>query len=50
MTMARRVAALLCIAALFALVLLLVWEVYRHHETGREIEEPAMVAMDARAA
>jgi len=48
--MARRVGALLGIVILLALVLVLVWDVYRHHEMSREIEEPAVVSLDVRAA
>ena len=50
MLMARRLGALLGIAIVLGLVVLLVWEVYQHHQAGRELEEPAVVAMDARAA
>lgn len=48
MTMARRLGAILGIAIMLSLVALLIWEVYQHHQAGRELEEPAIVALDAR--
>ena len=50
MIMARRVGALLAIALMLGLVLLLIYDVYRHHEAGRDLEEPAVVTLGARAA
>jgi hypothetical protein len=50
MLMARRLGALLAIAIVLSLVAVLIWAVYEHHQAGREMEEPAIVAMDARAA
>ena len=48
--MARRVGALLGIAVLLGLMLVLMWEVYRHHQAGNEIEETTVVSVDAHAA
>lgn len=48
--MARRVGALLGIVILLALILVLMWDVYRHHNPDSEIDEPAVVSLDARAA
>jgi len=47
---ARRVTALFGIAVLLGLVLLLVWEVYAHHRTRGEVDEPVVVALDVRVA
>jgi len=47
---ARRIGALLGIVVLLALVLMLIYDVYRHHEAGREMEEPAIVSLDVHAA
>ena len=49
-TMGRRLAALFTMALLFGLVLVLLWNVYVHHESGADVEEPAMVALDVRIA
>ena len=49
-TMGRRLAALFTMALLLGLVLVLLWNVYVHHQSGADVEEPAMVALDARAA
>ena len=49
-TMGRRLAALFTMALLFGLVLVLLWNVYVHHQSGADVEEPTMVALDARAA
>ncbi len=47
--MGRRVGALFGIAILIALVLVLVWNVYRHHELMREPDDSAVVRLDGRA-
>jgi len=46
--MGRRLAALFTMALLLGLVLVLLWNVYLHHQNGVPVEEPAMVALDAR--
>jgi nitrate reductase gamma subunit len=46
--MARRLGAIFGIAVMLGLVSLLIFEVYQHHQAGRELEEPAVVALDAR--
>ena len=44
--MARRVSALFGIIAIVGLVLVIVWNVYRHHEGTRMRDEPALVALE----
>ena len=44
--MARRVSALFGIVAIVGLVLVIAWNVYRHHEGARLRDEPAMVAIE----
>ncbi len=44
--MARRVGALVAMAMLLALVLVLVWNVHRHHELMHEPDEPGIVRLD----
>jgi hypothetical protein len=45
--MARRISALIGIVVIVGLVLILMWNVYLHHEGVRVHEEPAIVALDA---
>jgi hypothetical protein len=49
-SMARRVTALFAMAALVGLLVILVWRVYLHHERGVSPDEPAVVALQTRAA
>lgn len=48
--MARRVSALLGIVVIVGLALALMWRVYRHHEAAQLHDEPAIVALQFRAA
>jgi len=48
--MARRVSALAGIVMIVGLVLLLMWNVYQHHEGARLHEDPAIVSLLSRAA
>jgi hypothetical protein len=48
--MTRRVGALFGIAILVALVLVLIWNVYRHRELMHEPDESAVVRLDGRGA
>lgn len=48
--MGRRIGALFAIAILVAVVLVLVWNVYRHHESMHDADEPAVVRLDGRGA
>lgn len=43
--MARRVSALVGIVVIIGLVLLLMWDVYRHHEGMHLRDEPAIVSL-----
>jgi len=47
---ARRITALFGMVALVAILVILVWRVYLHHEHGTHEDEPAVVALHARAA
>ena len=47
--MTRRVGALFGMAMLLALVLILVWNVHRHHELMHEPDEPGIVRLDGGA-
>ncbi len=44
--MARRIGALFGMAMLLALVLVLIWDVHRHHELMHEPDEPGVVRLD----
>jgi len=48
--MARRVTALFAMIVLVALLVVLVWRVYLHHQHGVPADESAVVALDARFA
>jgi hypothetical protein len=48
--MARRVTALIGMAALVALLVVLIWRVYLHHQRGGPADEPAVVFLQSRAA
>ena len=49
-SVARRVTALFGMVALVALLVVLAWRVYLHHEHGVPADEPAVVSLDSRAA
>ncbi|HMC23815.1 MAG TPA: hypothetical protein VKL19_18305 [Thermoanaerobaculia bacterium] len=48
--MARRITALIGMAALVALLVVLVWQVYLHHQRGVPADEPAVVSLQLHAA
>lgn len=48
--MARRVSALIGMAVLVALLTILIWRVYLHHQRGTHADEPAVVSLTLRAA
>lgn len=48
--MARRLTAFAGIIAFILVVLLLMWQVYLHHQTGAVPEEPTIVGLAARRA
>lgn len=49
-SMVRRFTALLGIVILVALLVVLVWQVYLHHQHGTSAPEPTVVLMSSRAA
>ena len=50
MSVARRISALFAMVALVGLLVILIWRVYLHHEHGVSTDEPAVVAIQSRAA
>jgi hypothetical protein len=48
--MARRVTALFGMIAIAALLAVLIWRVYLHHEHGVSMDEPAVVSIASHAA
>lgn len=48
--MLRRIVAMLTMAVLIALLMILIWRVYLHHEYARPAPDSAVVALGHRAA